>query len=77
MNASRNRCQLAFLMLVTSWVACYGTHVRGGETELNGFQFTLPDGFEIEQVAGPGLVDRPICADFDEHGRLYIGDSSG
>ena len=44
---------------------------------LNGHQFTLPDGFEIELVAGPPLVDRPITADFDEQGRLYVADSSG
>lgn len=48
-----------------------------GETKLNGHVFTLPAGFEIEQVAGPGLVDRPIVADFDEQGRLYVADSSG
>jgi putative membrane-bound dehydrogenase-like protein len=39
--------------------------------------FTLPDGFEVERVAGPPLVDRPIVADFDEAGRLYVADSSG
>jgi putative membrane-bound dehydrogenase-like protein len=39
--------------------------------------FTLPSGFEIERVAGPPLVDRPITADFDEQGRLYVADSSG
>jgi len=39
--------------------------------------FTLPEGFEIEQVAGPPVVNRPICADFDEQGRLYVADSSG
>ena len=38
---------------------------------------TVPDGFEIERVAGPPLVDRPIVADFDEEGRLYVADSSG
>lgn len=38
---------------------------------------TVPDGFEIERVAGPPLVDRPIVADFDEQGRLYVADSSG
>src|SRR5687768_5707195 len=38
---------------------------------------TVPDGFEIEQVAGPPLVNRPIVADFDEQGRLYVADSSG
>ena len=29
------------------------------------------------EVAGPPLVDRPITADFDEQGRLYVADSSG
>jgi putative membrane-bound dehydrogenase-like protein len=38
---------------------------------------TVPPGFEIERVAGPPLVDRPIVADFDEEGRLYVADSSG
>ena len=36
------------------------------ELQLNGHTFTLPDGFEIELVAGPPLVDRPIVADFDQ-----------
>src|SRR5262245_354557 len=39
--------------------------------------FTLPDGFQIEQIAGPPLVDRPITVDFDQQGRLYASDSSG
>ena len=38
---------------------------------------TVPDGFEVARVAGPPLVDRPIVADFDEEGRLYVADSSG
>ena len=38
---------------------------------------TVPDGFQVERVAGPPLVDRPIVADFDEEGRLYVADSSG
>jgi putative membrane-bound dehydrogenase-like protein len=37
----------------------------------------LPLGFTIERVAGPPLVDRPIVADFDDEGRLYVADSSG
>ena len=37
----------------------------------------VADGFEVERVAGPPLVDRPIMADFDEQGRLYVADSSG
>jgi putative membrane-bound dehydrogenase-like protein len=38
---------------------------------------TVPDGFEVELVAGPPNVNRPIMADFDEQGRLYTADSSG
>jgi len=44
---------------------------------LNGKTFTLPDGFTIEVAAAPPLVERPIEADFDELGRLYVTDSSG
>lgn len=52
-------------------------HVSAGEISLNGHTFTLPDGFEIELVAATPLVNRPITADFDERGRLYVADSSG
>src|ERR1041384_8090805 len=38
---------------------------------------TVPDGFEVQRVAGPPEVNRPISADFDEQGRLYVTDSSG
>ncbi len=47
------------------------------QVRLGGHTFTLPEGFEIEQIAGPPLVNRPIVADFDEEGRLYVADSSG
>jgi putative membrane-bound dehydrogenase-like protein len=47
------------------------------QVELNGHTFTLPVEFEIELAAGPPLIDRPIVADFDEEGRLYVADSSG
>src|SRR5262245_61888978 len=50
-----------------------GTHTFS----LNGHNFTLPAGFDIELVAGPPLVNRPITADLDEEGRLYVSDSSG
>ncbi len=40
-------------------------------------EWTIPDGFVIEQVAGPELVPRPIVADFDQAGDLYVADSSG
>ena len=47
------------------------------QVKLNGQVFTLPIGFDIELVAGPPMVDRPINANFDEQGRLYVTDSSG
>jgi putative membrane-bound dehydrogenase-like protein len=47
------------------------------QVRLNGHTFTLPAGFDIELAAGPPLADRPIVADFDEQGRLYVADSSG
>ncbi len=57
--------------------AIAGSRLVAGEHPLNGHKFTLPDGFEIELVATTPLVDRPITADFDELGRLYVADSSG
>lgn len=37
----------------------------------------VPQGFVVEQVAGPGLVERPMLAALDEAGRLYVADSAG
>ncbi len=52
-------------------------YTRAAEFRVGAHNFTLPDGFEIELVAGTNLVPRPIEADFDELGRLYVTDSSG
>ncbi len=51
--------------------------VRGADISLDGQIFTLPDGFTIEVIARPPLVNRPVTGDFDEEGRLYVSDSSG
>ena len=51
--------------------------VEAAEFHFDGRRFTLPDGFVLERIAGPPLVDRPISADYDEAGRLYVSDSSG
>src|SRR5881397_4448886 len=53
------------------------TTVDAAQFKFSTQTLTVPDGFEIEQVAGPPLVNRPIEADFDEQGRLYVTDSSG
>jgi putative membrane-bound dehydrogenase-like protein len=68
------RSAVCLLVLFTSVAV---TSAQAGDFKLNGRTFTLPDGFEIELVAGQSLVDRPITADFDEEGRLYVSDSSG
>jgi len=69
-----------------TWTTLFGFLFVGGvnpsaarstEIPLNGHVFVLPEGFTIELVAGPPLVDRPITASFDDAGRLYVADSSG
>jgi putative membrane-bound dehydrogenase-like protein len=68
----------ALLAVAISWGPGAGPEARKTHmVPLNGHTFTLPVSFEIEIVAGPPLVDRPIVADFDEEGRLYVADSSG
>lgn len=47
------------------------------QVEINGRVLTLAAGFEIELAAGPPLVERPICAEFDELGRLYVAEAAG
>ncbi len=44
---------------------------------VGGRVFRIPGGFTLQQVAGPGLVDRPISGAMDDEGRLYVSDSSG
>jgi putative membrane-bound dehydrogenase-like protein len=70
---------LLALIAVSIWCTVVGTQPPAGThtVALNGHVFTLPVGFDIELVAGPPLVNRPITADFDEEGRLYVSDSSG
>jgi putative membrane-bound dehydrogenase-like protein len=73
MNAAAKTVGPALLIAL----ALTAAPARGGEVAVDGRQFTLPDGFVLERVAVPPLVDRPIVADFDERGRLYVADSSG
>jgi putative membrane-bound dehydrogenase-like protein len=70
---------LSFLLLSlsASFVACDPPVTKTHTISLNGHTFTLPVGFTIELAARPPQVDRPILADFDEQGRLYVADSSG
>jgi putative membrane-bound dehydrogenase-like protein len=60
-----------------AFCADFSFNVTAAQFKIGAHNFTLPDGFEIELVAGTNLVPRPIEADFDEFGRLYVTDSSG
>ena len=73
---------IAFLAALPFVIFAFPTALRSEQTgfhqvNFNGHTFTLPIGFEIELAAGPALVERPIHADFDERGFLYVADSSG
>jgi putative membrane-bound dehydrogenase-like protein len=75
-----SRITLAIFLFfgVASWLSlAQQPAAKVHQVKLNGHTFTLPAGFDIELVAGPPLVNRPITADFDEQGRLYVADSSG
>src|SRR5437762_3017011 len=63
------------LICIVSFGLCAGA--SAAQFKIGPHNFTLPDGFEIELVAGTNLVPRPVEADFDEQGRLYVTDSSG
>ncbi len=51
--------------------------LAAAELRLGGLDFTFPDEYTLEVAAAPPLVDRPIEADFDPQGRLYVTESSG
>src|SRR5207302_5885635 len=56
------------------WVALAA---NGAQFKFGAYTLTVPEGFEVELVAGSPLVERPISGSFDEQGRLYVTDSSG
>lgn len=58
-------------------VLALALQVAAAQVRIAPHTFTVPDGFELELVAGPPLVLRPMMADFDDQGRLYVADSSG
>ncbi len=66
------RVILAFVVASVNISAVFATDVQ-----TDGHPFTVPEGYALEVAAGPPLVERPITADFDEQGRLYVAESSG
>lgn len=37
----------------------------------------VPDGFTIERIAGPDLIEHPVMAGFDDRGRLFVAANAG
>lgn len=64
------RTLLVISIIVMS--SCFAEQFKFGSQTL-----TVPEGFEVELVAGPPLVNRPINLSMDELGRLYVTDSAG
>lgn len=64
-------------VLFAAFLSVSITTAWSGEFKIGTHTLTVPEGFTVEKAAGPGLVDRPIVADFDENGRLYVAESSG
>lgn len=65
------------LALVLACSALSLRHAPAAEVAARGYTFRVPEGFSVRPVAEPPLVKYPICADFDERGRLYVCESSG
>ncbi|MGO8696640.1 MAG: PVC-type heme-binding CxxCH protein [Limisphaerales bacterium] len=66
-----------FMLAALAVEICLSLEVSAAEFKFGARTLSVPDGFEVEVIAGPPLVNRPISADFDEQGRLYVTDSSG
>ena len=72
MTPLRSTPLLSLLLTVATAVSASAEEVKLGK-----HQFQLPDGFTIQQIAAPPLVQRPIHMCFDDQGVLYVTDSSG
>ncbi len=77
MNQTLHRPLLLRALAFLAFTVRFTLSLEAGELKLAGRTFKVPEGFTIERVAGPPLVDRPITAAFDDGGRLYVSDSSG
>jgi putative membrane-bound dehydrogenase-like protein len=64
-------------LFASSMIAVVMGALSSSQTQQGGPVLSVTPGFSVERVAGPPLVNRPIVADFDEEGRLYVADSSG
>jgi putative membrane-bound dehydrogenase-like protein len=69
--------QTIALVFVFCWFGLAPGTAPAAEVAAGRYLFRVPDGFTVQMVADEPLVKYPICADFDERGRLYVCESSG
>ena len=67
-----------FYICVVLTIVCISRDAEGADTvSLTPHTFTIPEGYELQRVAAPPLVRRPIHMSSDVNGVLYVTDSSG
>lgn len=70
-------CSLALLAAIASAADVPAINPKLTATPAEPPQVHAAEGFTVELVAGPPLVERPITAAFDDAGHLYVAESSG
>jgi hypothetical protein len=60
-------CLLAEVVAGTRLAIC-----QGFTPDKAAAKMTVPDGFQVELVAGEPLVRQPVCIEFDDRGRLWV-----
>jgi putative membrane-bound dehydrogenase-like protein len=63
-------------ILVAVWPLAAGP-LAAVEFRFDDLALSVPEGFSVERVAGPPLVEFPVTVASDEAGRLYVAESSG
>ena len=71
-------CLAGFLSLsLQSATVSPNRSAASGDASYPAPDFTVPEGFVVDLVAGPPLVNHPIMAGFDDEGRLYVAENAG
>lgn len=70
-------CSLALLAAIAIAADVPAINPKLTATPAETPQVHAAEGFTVELVAGPPLVERPITAAFDDAGHLYVAESSG
>ena len=68
---------IALVLISVCSIAAAPQRLSAAEFALRDYKLRVPDGFTVRLVAEQPLVKFPICADFDEQGRLYVCEASG